>query len=171
MFTKAAQHIAQALALVFTSVVAPVAVAIIVHDLKGDDAAKNPIEQSAAWKEELPRSSGPVPAPGHISIQPAVLISLKIQGTGRTADEALQQALRTALYEVVVTDFGASCWAQRGQAIFEEAWRNPGGIVRTWKTLAVTMASDQGAQQYHATAAIEVDRQTLLARLGAGPQR
>jgi len=186
MFAKPVQHIAQALALVFTTVVAPVVVSVVVHDLNGDNAAKVPIEQTASRKEELLPTNDPVISSGatyaqtaqslpskratnHVTIHPAALIPLRIQGTGRTPDEAFQQALRTALYKVVVAEFGADCWTQRGQAIFEAAWHNAAGIVRTWKTLDVTMARQSSGLLYHATAAIEVDRRSLLARLESIP--
>jgi hypothetical protein len=185
MFTKSAQHVAQAFALIFTSVVAPVAVQLIVRDLNGDESAKAPLEQPASQKTNLagggdcvvatatpPASPAPSPPPRkephHVIIHPDALIKVVVQGTGSTHDDALQQALRMALYKASVAEVGADCWCRRGHAIFEEAWHNTGGIIRTWKTLAVTTVWQSGGWVYLATAAVEVDRQALLAQFGAG---
>jgi hypothetical protein len=186
MLAKTGQNIGKFLTLVFTTLVAPIAVNVVVQDLNGVEHAPARTAGTIARKEEPTTSSdrGPaasttLPAPGQsppplkpltsTTIHPDALIRVTVQGTGHTPDEALRQALRIALYKAIVAEFGEDAWARSGQAIFENAWRNIGGIVQSWKTLAVTKEWKQGAALYQVDVTIAVDRGALLTRLGAAP--
>jgi hypothetical protein len=186
MLAKTGQNIVKFLALVFTTLVAPIAVNVVVHDLNGQENAPARTAPSLARKEEPTMSSnrGPaaattLPPPGQsppsmkppaaTTIHPDALIRVTVQSTGHIPDEALRQALRIALYKAIVAEFGADSWAQNGQAIFEDAWRNTGGIVQSWNTLAVTKEWKQGAALYHVDVTIALDRRALLTRLRAAP--
>lgn len=181
MFAKPAQCIAQTLTLVFTSVIAPVVVSVVVHNLTGDDATNVPNAHGASQKTDLPPTAGlaitamspgqslpPNNVPSHSTMQPEAHLQVIVQGTGRTPDQALQHALRTALHTVIVGEFGTDCWNRYGQGIFDAAWRNTGRIIRTWKNLAMTMSREQGVPLYQARAAMEVDRESLLAHIRGG---
>jgi hypothetical protein len=138
MLAKTGQNVVQALALVFTTLVAPIAVNVIVHDLNGDESVPARIDPALARKEESPSSTDrvsaaptnlappgqsppPMKLPTSVTIQPDAHIQVIVQSTGRTPDEALQQALRVALYKTIVAEFGADAWTRSGQAIFEDA--------------------------------------------------
>jgi hypothetical protein len=177
MLAKSGQNLVRALALVFTTVVAPIAVNVVVHDLNGEESAPARTEPASPQKQESPvsheRPSIVPPAfapsgqsasskqPTAVTIQPDALIHEVVQSTGHTPDEALQQALRIGLYKAIVAEFGADSWTRKGSAVFEDAWRNKGGIVRSWKTLAVTKEWKDGEERYHADVTIDLDRRAL----------
>ncbi len=176
MLIKTGQNVVQVLAVVFTTIVAPVAVNVIVHDLNGEENAPAHAGATIHKTEEAPGGSTRLTSPGQsptvkgsnaVTVQPEPQIRAVVQSTGRTPDEALQQCLRIALYKAIVAEFGADAWARGGPAIFEDAWRNTGGIIRSWKTLAATKEMRPDGTLYRVEVAIEVDRPALTTRLRA----
>jgi hypothetical protein len=183
MVVKRIQAVGQAIVVVFSSLVAPVAVQMIVRDLNGEETTPARHEQPSSPKvEALPArvvSPGLMPVPATTQLPSPVaptpppppalplesLIQSVAQGTGRSPEEALQQAFRIALSRGLASQFDTGTWQRNGQAILDGALRNTSGIVRSWRALSASKEWKLVGSVFHAEVAMEIDRRVLLDRL------
>ncbi len=154
MTAKLGGYFGKLLAVVFTSVVAPVLVDLAVRDMHAEKdeptlgaqpssseiETRQPVSSlypanplQTGWQAtQLPRPVNPATP----SVAPAEEVACVIaRGVGRTPDEALRDALRAALLRAVAARVDAATWAKSGQALFESVSarqrRTDPGVART----------------------------------------
>ncbi len=183
MATRTGRYFAKALAGVFTSVVAPMLVNLAVRDLSCDGPGPGRNGQARSPNDEL-RLPTPGPTPARAlgprvkqppsrsqtsssAVQPSSLTQVCARGEGRTPDEALRDALRTALYQVCATQVDADTWSGNWRVLFEDVWANQSSILRSRQEVGSTWEWRLTGTLYHKEVAVEVDRQALVDRLHA----
>jgi hypothetical protein len=181
MVVKRIQAVGQAFVVVFSSLVAPVAVQLIIRDLNGEETTPVRHEQPVLPRvEPLPArvvTPGLTPAgpmaqlPAPVALAPPLQFPIEsfiqsvAQGTGRSPDEALQHAFRVALTRGLASQFDAGTWQRDGQVILDDALRNTSGIVRSWRELSASKEWKLVGSVYHVEVAMEIDRRALADRL------
>ncbi len=144
-------------AVVFTSVVAPVLVDVAIREEKAALEAKG---HTPAQREEPIR-----PQPIAMAPPPVEVTEVIAHGCGATPEEALQDALRTALCRAIVAQVDADTWARRGPALFEGVARHGGEVIRSWKDLGAAKQWRLRGPLHHRDVAVEVNHQALVAHL------
>lgn len=183
MITKAAGFLLKIIAVLFTSLVAPVLVHVIVQN--GTTPASKPCfcDQKAAKQEEVAQSSHScaVPLAPTNPVEQASLASpppmqltpeitrIVVQGVGRTPADASQNALRTAVQTALAAQVGPDTWTRSGQLLFEHILRNSEGIILGWKELRASREWKLRGTVHHAEVAVEVNMSLLAQRLRAVP--
>jgi len=187
MVTKVVGCAVKVIAVVFTTVMAPVLVSLTVRDLQREDARPCPEVRKPLPKKEAPRlasDSRPAqpPSPQVVqahrpqcqpgakpasSPQPLETIQIIVQGVGRTPGEASQDALRTAVGQALAAQVDAETWARSGRAILDVVLRNCGGIILSWKELKATKEWKLTGPWHHREVAVTLDRRALVGRLRA----
>lgn len=182
MAAKVGGYFGKLLAVVFTSVVAPVMVDLAVRDIHGDKdkpvlAAQAVVSKEGARRPSVP-SSPPTPSPPTewqapqlsppISTARADEIACVIaQGVGRTPNEAIRDALRAALLRAVAARLDAETWARSGQSLFESLWRDSSGLILGWKELGARTEWRLRGSVHHEEVAVTLNSRVLGDRLRA----
>ena len=172
MARKTSGGFGKVVAVVFTSVVAPVLVHVAVRDSNGDEA---PPSRSAAARVSEDPSAGPRPpvvptgfaSQSPASAPPVVTLQVIVQGAGKTPEEALRQALHTALDRAAAALVDAESWASNGAALRASLARDGGDLIRGWRDLGGRKEWKLRGTVYHREVAVDVNREALLTRLRA----
>ena len=180
MAAKVAGSGSRLFAVLFTGIVAPVVVEITVKAL--NEEGTPPVQrQSSSQEEERPRrdarnsvQSPPVRTDNvvwapkeRMPEEPAEITQVIVKGVGKTPQEALHDALRTALSQALASQVESAAWARHGQALFEDALRNNTGLILGWRELGTSRQWKLGGALHHMEVAVEINRQALRKRLRA----
>jgi hypothetical protein len=177
MASKLGGYLSKVLAVVFTSILAPVFVDLVVRDIHGEgnkpDAAPPSVQAEAprpaaevhptvtvSRKEALP---SPSPAPG------VEVVHVIAEGMGRTPGEALQNAFRTALLQAIADQTDAGRRADGNSDLVDAILRDGGGLIVSWKELGTKKEWRLKGSLYHRQVAVTVDARRLAERLRAVP--
>jgi len=158
--------LAKVVAVVFTSVVAPVVVNVATRDLTGNEPPAAHEVRTSLPRDERTPPAPPVPAPPPA---PAEVTEVIAHGAGGTPDEAVQDALRTALARAVAAHVDAETWARYGSALVERVAPHAGELIRSWKELTASRQWRWRGPLYHCEVAVALHRQALADRLRAVP--
>jgi hypothetical protein len=162
MAAKVGGYMGKLLAVVFTSVVAPVLVDVAVHDLHGEpDRPTAPAAPSAVW--QAPQAV----SPADTAARPDEVACVVAQGVGPTPEEALRNALRAALWRAVAARVDAETWNRNGQALFENLWRDSRELILSWKELAARKEWRLRGNLHHEELAVTLNCRLLTDRLRA----
>ncbi len=185
MATKLTGWCGKLLAVVFTSIVAPVLVNLAVRDTsdKGTTPARQEqvafrqveTHQSAYLSDPSPALSGngqrPLPqCPDAFTAVSRPVRSVRIiaRGVGRTPEAALQDALHTALRQALASQFDAETWARNGSALCAGILGDSGGLLLGWQDLGRRKEWGRKGLLYHNEVEVEVNLTALADRLRAG---
>lgn len=170
MVTKTAGYCGKILAAVFTSIVAPLVVHLVVQEI--------PIEEARSAREELTISpaagalrqsdpSGVVPTPldriAEVVPQPDEVVQVIACGAGQTPEAALRDALDTALRQVINDRIGT----RNVRAVTYNIWRGADGLILRWQELRTRKEWKLKGRMYHKEVAVEVNGRVLADRLMA----
>jgi hypothetical protein len=165
MAAKVGGFMGKVLAVVFTSIVAPVVVDLAVRDIHGEGDSP---ARSSSFQEEMPRPNMPAAPPITSSTPQSGEIACVIaQGVGRTPEEAHQDALRAALRRAIATQVDPNTGTRGGQTLFESVWRDRGGLIQSWKELKSKKEWHLGRSLYHEEVAVRLNYRVLGDRLRA----
>jgi hypothetical protein len=146
------------LSTVFTAVVAPVAVSLIIQHVN--------LGEARTIRKEEARTPTPPPATAKGSSPSAdERTHLVAQGIGWTPEEALQDALRNALRTTVTNVVDPTIWARHGDHLFAAILRDNAGLIIGHKDLSITAQSQQGKHYYSRTVSVVIARQLLAERV------
>ncbi|HWG42818.1 MAG TPA: hypothetical protein VN688_08545 [Gemmataceae bacterium] len=185
MAAKVGGFMAKVVAVVFTSIVAPVLVNVAVQDIHGEDDKLDSSVQSSSFQDETPRSYVPaIPAIPSSTIgwqapqlltpttptTPSTPRSIEItsviaHGVGRTPEEALQAAFRAALRRAIITQVDADAWTRQGAVLFESVWRDRSGLILSWKELKTKKEWHLRGSLHHEAVAVQFNYRALGERL------
>jgi hypothetical protein len=98
---------------------------------------------------------------------PLDVIQVISHGVGRSAEEAIQDALQSALVRAVSAQAEAASWAQSNPALCKIVLSDAGDLVLRWRELASSKEWRLKGTLYHRELAVEVDRNALLGRIHA----
>lgn len=135
-------------AVLFTSVVAPVFVNLVVRSTP--EAVNSPSVPAVAFS--------PV-------ARPAQTVRILASGLGRTPDAALQDAVHTALRQALASLVGAETWARYDSTLCASVLHDMDGLLLGWKDLGVRKEWRARGPVYHREAAVEVNLTALADRL------
>jgi hypothetical protein len=177
MAAKLGGYLSKFLAVVFTSILAPVFVDLVVHDIHGESNKPDAVPPSV--KAETPRPPAEVnptitvsrkEAPPSPSPSPGVeVVHIIAEGMGRTPREALQNAFRTALLQALADRGDASTWTKGNSDLVDAILRDGNGLIVSWKELGTKKEWRLKGPLYHREVAVTVDGRRLADRLRAGP--
>src|SRR5690242_5696575 len=118
------------LSIVFTAVVAPVTVSLIIQNVN--------LGEARTILHEPARPSAPPSATGKDTPAPLDERSQVIaQGIGWTPEEALQDALRNALRTTVTGMVDPNIWARHGEKLFAAILSDNAGLIVNHKDLRI----------------------------------
>jgi hypothetical protein len=177
MAAKLGGYLSKFLAVVFTSILAPVFVDLVVRDIHGE--SHKPDDAPSSVKAETPRSTTEVnptitvcrkealPSP---SPTPRVeVVRVIAEGMGRTPSEALQNAFRTALFQVIADRVDGSTQACANPDLVDAILRDGSGLIVSWKELGAKKEWRRKGTLYHREIAVTVDGRRLADRLRVVP--
>src|SRR5438128_1206770 len=125
------------LSIVFTAVVAPVTVSLIIQNVN--------LGEGRTLLQEPKRTANDNPPSLDARSQ------IIVQGIGWTPEEALQDALRNALRTTLTNLVDPTVWARQGQALCKAILRDDAGLIVSHKDLRITAECQQGKQFYSRT--------------------
>ncbi len=149
------------LAVVFTSIIAPVVVDMAVRDIHGEGTKPAAEARPSSLKEETPRSPSPSSAP----LSPGEVVCVIAQGTGWTSEEAIRDALRTALLQALAARVDANTWSRQRQTLGENILQDSGRLILDWKELGSRKEWRLRGIRYHEEIAVRVNGRALAERL------
>ncbi|HWY85563.1 MAG TPA: hypothetical protein VNX28_02505 [Gemmataceae bacterium] len=166
-------------AVLFTSLVAPVLVNMTVMDIKADLSAFQHKEQPCIGGGSAPAdSSGRAMIPHAEAAQSPPNAEVKrtkpqtvevtqiiVQGTGKTPKEAIQDALRNGLARAIAAQVGADAWVKYGQVLLGNVSRNSAGLIRSWTEIGTSKELRLKGTVHHKEVAMEVDHHALADRI------
>lgn len=152
MVAKLSGGLVKAVAVVFTSLVAPVLVNVAVREIRTDEPAP-----------AVPLPSPPVAA----ASLPGEVTRVIAKGVGRTPEQAVEQALRTALREALAAEVDARALARGGPELFEAFWLDRALLIRSCKDIAAGTEWGLYGKMHRREIAVELDRHALVQRLHA----
>jgi hypothetical protein len=176
MATKLFGRCVKVVAVIFTSLVAPLLVNIAVMHLKAEGGTPPASERTMAQKERNEHISGSSNAGEVLSISHAMqaptselseMIRVIVKGSGRTPEEALQDGLRTSLSRAIAAQVGAETWAKYGPSLFGKVSRESAGIIRGWNEIGSSKEWKLRGIVHYKEVAVVVDRIALERRLRA----
>lgn len=150
-------------ATVFTTLVAPILVSLVVRDLTREDTQNHQAGQEHSQQNAPQRPYGPearAAAPSPAAEKPEIVQAVG-HGTGRTPEEALQDALRTALRAVADTCFAPRLASQQQAALVEVVLRGPQSPVLRWQDRGGSSSWKWGGRVYEREVAVAVDSRAL----------
>jgi hypothetical protein len=103
-----------------------------------------------------------MPAPARPEVTQVI-----VHGVGHTPEEALHDALRTALRQALAAQVDAATWARSGQALFESVLRHSSGLILSCKELGASKEWRLLGALHHKDVAVEMNRRALVDRLRA----
>lgn len=187
MAAKVGGYLGKFLAIVFTSIVAPVMVDLVVRDIHREPNKPNtaqvssqedmsrPLEeltpaiapnwqQSQTFSCPLPaETETPSPSPS------AEVVRVITQGVGRTPGEALQNAFRNALLQAITDRVDTSARARKNPEFFETLLRDSSSLIVGWQELGIKKEWRLKGTLYRQKVAVTVDCHLLADRLGSVP--
>lgn len=184
MATKLTGWCGKFLAVIFTSIVAPVLVNLAVRDTS-DKATKPTRDEQAALRQlEAPQSTYPSD-PSHTlspngrplppcqdalatASRPTRTVRIIVHGVGRTPEAALQDALHVALRQTLASLVDAETWTRNGSALCAGLLRDSSGLLLGWQDLGIRKEWGRKGLCYHSEAAVEVNLTAMAERLRAG---
>ncbi len=143
---------------IFTAVVAPVTVSLVIQHVNLGEA------KSIRQETTQPATPLAVVLPER-PVSPPEQSPVIAQGIGWTPEEALQDALRNALRTTVTGMVDANVWARHGQDLFTAILRDSAGLIVSHRDLRFSSDWQQGRQVYSRTVNVVVARQLLCDRL------
>jgi hypothetical protein len=164
-FAKLANSFGKLVAVLFTSVVAPILVNVVVKDLNGEEVT--PRAETAAVENVVVR---PAPLPAVTEPAPASL-QVIVEGVGKNPDDAFRDALRTALSRASAAQVDAARWTRFGPALVEDVVRDRDRLVVAWRELSATKEWRLRGTLHHREIAVELNREALAERLQAALRR
>lgn len=156
MTAKLGGYLSKFFAVVFTTILAPVLVDLVVRDIHGAGHKPDAAPPSISQKEPPPP-----PSPS------AEVVHIIVQGMGRTRAEALQNAFRTALLQAIADRNDASARADRNSDRVDAILRDGSGLIVSWKELGTKKEWRLKGSLYHREIAVTVDGRRLTERLRA----
>jgi hypothetical protein len=151
MVAKLSGGLVKTIAVVFTSLVAPVIVSVAVREIHTDEAVP----------------AVPLAPPVAASTMPSEVTHVIAEGVGGSPDAALEQALRTALHEALVAEVDAKALTRAGPALAEAFWLDRALLIRSCKDLSTSIGWGLFGKTYRRQVAVEFDRHALVQRLHA----
>jgi hypothetical protein len=162
-------------AVVFTSIVAPVLVNLVTRDTTGESGKRtwnepallgpmkpiySTIPAARPFPLEMPSSQlAPATAP------PVEVVRVVAHGSGHTHEAALQEALSTALRQVLAAQLDTETWSRKGTALCVGVLHRREGLILGWKDLGTRKEWGLRGPIYHEEIAVEVNLRALLERL------
>lgn len=180
MTTKFTGWCGKFLAVLFTSIVAPILVNVVVRDTPDKASKPDRDEQAALQQVDAPqpiyltnpcraRSGEERPLPqgqdAFASSRPVQTVRIIVRGVGRTPELALQDALHIALRQALASLVDAESWARNGSAWCAGIFRDSSGLILGWQDLHVRKEWGRKGLLYHNEAAVEVNLTALAQRL------
>ncbi|HEX4613724.1 MAG TPA: hypothetical protein VH092_36415 [Urbifossiella sp.] len=150
MFVKFVPVSWKVLAVLFTSIAAPLSVQQISGNL-------NPAPASEVVFTEPPAEPAPATLPATIRVV--------AQGSGLTPDAAFQNALETAMQQAMMAEVSTSEWALHGRVYLALIRHNGNGLLRGWRELSSGSERHLTGRTYKSEVAIELDGEALRERL------
>jgi hypothetical protein len=146
------------LSTVFTAVVAPVAVSLIIQHVN--------LGEAGTIRKEPARTPTPPPAIAKDSSPAGDERSQVVShGIGWTPEEALQDALRNALRTTITNVVDPSIWARHGDQLFAAILRDNARLIVSHKDLSITAESRQGNHYYSRTISVVIASRLLTDRV------
>ncbi len=155
MTAKLGGYLSKFFAVVFTTILAPVLVDLVVRDIHG--AGHKPDATPPAVAQPAPAPPSPSPS--------AEVVHIIVQGMGRTRAEALQNAFRTALLQAIADRNDASARADRNSDLVDAILRDGNGLIVSWKELGTKKEWRLKGSLYHREVAVTLDGRRLAERL------
>lgn len=154
---------------VFTTLVAPILVSLAVRDLTREDAQNPQAGQKHSQQNatQRPHSSvGRAAAPPPVAEKPATVQAVG-HGTGRTPDEALQDALRNAVHSVAAAHFEPGLTSQQQAALVEVVLRDLQRPILHWQDRGGSSSWKWGGRVYQREVAVTLDARALAGSFNA----
>jgi hypothetical protein len=168
-------------AVVFSGVVAPVLVDVTLREIRSVDARARGNRQESAPRAVAPDSVGftarvgpnrtvvvPAARPATNNVEVTEVIA---HGVGPTPNEALRDALRTALHHAVAAHADAAALRDRGPTLYEHVIGNGNELIRNWKEIGGSKQWRLRGTLYQREVAVEVNHEVLMNRLFAAQTR
>ena len=179
MPAKVAGLLRKLIAVVFTTIVAPVLVTVIAGNWNdGAPQADRGAQQATGQAQLRPSVILPAPllAPSKSS---AVLYQLHsrpapqlpeiaqviVHGTGLTPQDALQNAFRTAIQEALAGQLDQDAWARNGPYLVERIFRQREGIILNWKESNTRKEWRLLGTLHHTDVTVGINLSLLMARV------
>jgi hypothetical protein len=150
MPARKAHPVTKVAAVIFTSLVAPTVVSVVGAVAKDAGAAAPSVATAAAVTQ--PSAVGPT-------------IRVSARGAGRTADDALQDAVCAAVRHALAGEVDSATLASRGPVILAEVRGGGKGVVRNWREVAAKRVWRLSGTAYQSDVEVDVDRAALVARV------
>lgn len=179
MATKLTGWCGKLLAVVFTSLVAPVLVNLATRETS-DKINKPDRDEQVAFPLETSQpiyssNSFHAPSPNGQSLsqyhdafaapQPGQTVRIIVHGIGRTPDLSLQDALHSALRQASASIVDAASGATSCSTLCADILRDNGGLILGWQELGIRKEGGRKGVFYHLEAAVEVNLTALANRL------
>jgi hypothetical protein len=174
MPAKTNDGLAKVIAVIFTSLIAPILVNVVVADLKGDvspHATAQVPSQSLPTKPPVAEPDQASDSAGFPTGSAKEVVRIVVRSDGTTREEALQNALHAALCQALARMFDAASWQRVGPLPVEECWRDRAGLNRRCTELGRGTAMKDGRFLYQTEVAVEFCRQSLVERLNRAVQQ
>lgn len=155
------------IAALFTSIVAPVLVSLVVRNTP--EAVSSPIRNERTVSGPLQTSSPVYPAVSSFVLsstaQPMQIVRVIARGAGLTPDAALQDAVHTALRQALASLVDAETWTRNDSILCADVLHDRAGILVGWKDLGARKVWGPRGLSYQKEAAVEVNLTALADRL------
>lgn len=94
-----------------------------------------------------------------------VLTQVIVEGTGKTPDEALHQALHIALKRAIAARVDSATWQGRGALLCDSMVPHAAALIRNWKELSGRCEWTIRGARHHREVAVELDGRAMLGYL------
>ncbi|HTU90696.1 MAG TPA: hypothetical protein VMF69_11525 [Gemmataceae bacterium] len=154
-------------AVLFTSIVAPVLVNLVVRNTP--EAVSSPAHNEQTVSGQVQTSSPAYSAVSSFVLsstaQPMQIARVIVSGTGLTSEAALQDAVHTALRQALASLVDAEIWSRNNSILCADVLHDLDGILLGWKELGTRKERGPRGLFYHKEAAVEVNLTALADRL------
>jgi hypothetical protein len=174
MSAKLAANFFKVLAVLFTSLLAPLLVNMAERDLNGTDVKGH--EPAAVHDDPYPPGSPivqnvspqntiTVRQSGYLPAAPIDTLHIVAEGQGKTPTDAAHDALRAALFKAIAAEMSMEARQHDGPTLTASILRDSSSLVVTWKELNAWKVWKLRGTVHHKEIAVEVNRQALVERL------
>jgi hypothetical protein len=184
MPAKGSSRIGTVVAVLFSSVVAPMIVKLVEPHLDGGESSRvhrtvsptpgaapaRPVAEASTERVTHPvvRLEAPQPLEPPAPVVPALAVTrVIVRGSGKTPEEALQHALDAGVARAIAAHVYADTWARQGPSLCAGARRHQATVVRAWKDLGTKSERKLFGTVVHQEAAVDVDDAALDRHLRA----
>ncbi len=174
MAAKSTGYCGKILAAIFSSLVAPLLIQLVLKDIPDEEIKSALGREVASFGSKAPRQTNLVGSVLTPLAQRAWLVAPATEivfgtacGAGPSPEAALQDALRNALRQVITTRLDAYSRTRFDEVCSDKLWSDFGDIVLRWQEVGAKTEWGLRGLVHHKQVAIEVDGRALAERLTA----